>query len=223
MHLGELLLARGLVTNSDVESAVERQEKLGGRIGENLIALGAITRKTLDAALREQYELAKAILAAEDLLTKSKRINGDAHPKTNRVRCLLAVALTTGGRAAEALGVARTALTGHQEALGADHPWTKDSAQAVADALAAIESAASPGEGPAVAARVGAGEQHVAPHVVFGAADDLDAARSIKVANGVDRVAAVGEVTTRFVGKAPLHGQHVGPVMRVIGVLSRRH
>ena len=201
MHLGELLLARGLVTNSNIEAAVARQEKFGGRIGENLIALGAITRKTLDAALREQYELAKAILAAEDLLTKSKRINGDGHPKTNRVRSLLAVALTTGGRAAEALSVARTALTGHQEALGADHPWTKDSARAVTDAAAVIERATSSDQGAA----------------------GSEAPRAVDIADRGGRTAPVGQVTTRFVGKAPPDHGHAGPLKRVIGLLARHH
>jgi hypothetical protein len=199
MHLGELLLARGLVTASNVEAALARQEKLGGRIGENLIAMGVITKRTLDAALREQYELAKAILAAEDLLTKSKRINGGSHPKTNRVRCLLAVALTTGGRAAEALSVGRTAWTGHQQALGADHPWTRDSAQAVADAAAVIERATSLDRG---------GEGSEVPRVV-------------DIADRSDRVAPVGQVTARFVAKPVLRDQHFGPVKRMIGALSR--
>lgn len=223
MQLGELLLARNLITRGALSAALARQEVSGGRIGENLIALGLITKKTLDAALRAQYELAKAILDGEDLLAKAKRILGSSHPKTNRIRWRLAVALIAAGRPEEALSVAQTALSGHEQALGSDHVWTKDSAQVLADARVAVERAASPGEGPAVAARIGTGEQHVAPRVVLGAANNLNAARSIQIADRVDRVAPLGKVTARFVRKPALHGQHVGPFMRIIGVLSGRH
>ncbi len=43
MQLGEMLIARGLVTQAEIDAAVERQVKEGGRLGENLIALGVIT------------------------------------------------------------------------------------------------------------------------------------------------------------------------------------
>jgi hypothetical protein len=216
MLLGDLLLARGLVTNADVEAALARQEKFGGRIGENLIALGVLTRKTLDGALREQYELARAILAGEDSLAKSKRINGTSHPKTNRQRCRLVGALIAAGHPVEALSLAQTALAGHQEALGGDHPWTKDSAQAVADAAAAIERAASSG-GPDVASSGEAGEQHDAI-----TANDRDVARIVDIAERGDRAALVGHVTARFVGKSALDRQQAGHVRRIIGVLARR-
>jgi hypothetical protein len=205
MHLGELLLARGLVTKSDIGIAVARQEKLGGRIGENLIAMGVITKRTLDAALREQYELAKAILAAEDLLAKAKRILGSDHSKANRLRCRLAVALIAGGRPEEALNIAQTALAGHEQELGGDHPWTKESAQAVADAVAAIERAASRCEEPVVPA------------------DDLDAMRGVTTVERADRMAPVGQVTTRFVGKPVHHDERIGPVRRIIGALGMHH
>jgi hypothetical protein len=204
MHLGELLLARGLVTRIDIEVAMAHQEKFGGRIGEYLIAMGVITKKTLDAALREQYELAKAILAAEDLLAKAKRILGGNHSKTNRLRCRLAVALIAGGRPEEALNIVQTALAGHEQELGGDHPWTRESARAVADAVAAIERAASRCEEPVVPA------------------DDLDAMR-VTAAERADRTAPVGQVTTRFVGKSVHHDEHVGPVRRIIGVLGMHH
>ncbi len=48
-----------------------------------------------------------------------------------------------------------------------------------------------PGQRPAVAARVGAGEQHAGRRV---ATDDLDAARPVEVADGADRVAAAREI-----------------------------
>ncbi len=43
MQLGDMLVARGLVTASDVEEALARQVKEGGRLGENLIAMGLVT------------------------------------------------------------------------------------------------------------------------------------------------------------------------------------
>src|SRR5438876_999314 len=43
MRLGEILVARGLVRVSDVETAVRRQHELGGWLGDNLIALGYLT------------------------------------------------------------------------------------------------------------------------------------------------------------------------------------
>jgi len=43
MQLGEMLVARGLVTQADIEEALARQVKEGGRLGENLIAMGLVT------------------------------------------------------------------------------------------------------------------------------------------------------------------------------------
>ena len=42
------------------------------------------------------------------------------------------------GNSAEALSLGAAALAAHETALGADHPWTKESARATADALAAL-------------------------------------------------------------------------------------
>lgn len=43
MQLGDMLIARGLVTQADLESAMARQVREGGRLGENLIAMGLVT------------------------------------------------------------------------------------------------------------------------------------------------------------------------------------
>ena len=43
MQLGDMLIARGLVTAADVEAALARQVSEGGRLGENLIAMGRVT------------------------------------------------------------------------------------------------------------------------------------------------------------------------------------
>src|SRR5579862_4841830 len=43
MQLGDMLVARGLVTPADIETALARQVTEGGRLGENLIAMGLVT------------------------------------------------------------------------------------------------------------------------------------------------------------------------------------
>ena len=43
MQLGEMLIERGLATQADIDAAVEREVKEGGRLGDNLIALGVVT------------------------------------------------------------------------------------------------------------------------------------------------------------------------------------
>lgn len=51
MQLGDLLVARGLVTAADIEAALVRQVKEGGRLGENLIAMGLITADQIAATI----------------------------------------------------------------------------------------------------------------------------------------------------------------------------
>src|SRR5215467_12506003 len=74
-----------------------------------------------------------------------------------------------------------------------------------------------PRRGPAVAARVGAGEQHAGGGV---AADDLDAARAVEVADGPDRMAAACEFAAYRLRKTLLDGQSILAVMRPVGVLA---
>lgn len=42
MQIGELLVAAGLVSQADIDRAVDRQHEAGGRLGPNLVAVGAI-------------------------------------------------------------------------------------------------------------------------------------------------------------------------------------
>jgi predicted ATPase with chaperone activity len=51
MELGDRLVARGLVTPADVEAALARQVKDGGRLGENLIAMGVVTADQIAAVV----------------------------------------------------------------------------------------------------------------------------------------------------------------------------
>lgn len=51
MQLGDLLVSRGLVTPADIEAALARQVKEGGRLGENLIAMGLVTADQIAAVI----------------------------------------------------------------------------------------------------------------------------------------------------------------------------
>ena len=51
MQLGDMLVARGLVTHADIEAALVRQVKEGGRLGENLVAMGLTTADQIADAL----------------------------------------------------------------------------------------------------------------------------------------------------------------------------
>ncbi len=51
MQLGDMLIARGLVTHADIDAALERQTKEGGRLGENLIAMGLVTADQIAAVV----------------------------------------------------------------------------------------------------------------------------------------------------------------------------
>lgn len=47
MRIGELLVAAGLVSESDIARAIDRQHEEGGRLGPNLVAVGAISAEEL--------------------------------------------------------------------------------------------------------------------------------------------------------------------------------
>lgn len=190
MLLGELLVREGLASPADIKNALALQEHFGGRIGNHLVDLGIISREPLEAALRRQYERAMAVLAREDLLARAERRHGPDHPRTHRQRCLLAQALIAAGRLDDALALAQRAYEGHLDALGYEHYWTIDSEQTVVEAAAALNAAMLPGEGPAITARIGAGEQDGVAVAIVLPADDLDAARPVEIADRVDGVAA---------------------------------
>lgn len=52
MRIGELLVAAKLVSQKDVDAALERQLSSGGRLGDNLVELGILDREQLDAFLK---------------------------------------------------------------------------------------------------------------------------------------------------------------------------
>ena len=64
----------------------------------------------------------------ERALAIYEKVLGPEHPNTNRARGSFARFLLVNGNAAEALACGATALEAHKNALGEDHPWTKNSA-----------------------------------------------------------------------------------------------
>jgi hypothetical protein len=61
MAVGELLLAKNLITEDQLKRVLQQQKIAGGRIGDNLIALGYITREKLDTILQEPPPVPKTI------------------------------------------------------------------------------------------------------------------------------------------------------------------
>jgi type IV pilus assembly protein PilB len=55
VQIGELLLERGLITESSLGEALDRQKAEGGRLGYHLVVAGAISEEDLVTILSEQY------------------------------------------------------------------------------------------------------------------------------------------------------------------------
>jgi energy-coupling factor transporter ATP-binding protein EcfA2 len=53
MNVGELLVAKGLVSAADVKRAIEHQTQNGGRLGDSIISLGLLTKEQIDKVLDE--------------------------------------------------------------------------------------------------------------------------------------------------------------------------
>ena len=61
MSIGELLLAKKVIDEHQLEKVTHQQKIAGGRLGDNLVALGYITREKLDAILQEPPPVAKTV------------------------------------------------------------------------------------------------------------------------------------------------------------------
>ncbi len=59
--LGGILVAKGLVTEADIETAVAHQRQHGGLLGQNLVAMGAITQAQLDAVLNSHPRVPRSV------------------------------------------------------------------------------------------------------------------------------------------------------------------
>jgi hypothetical protein len=53
MAIGELLRARGIITEEQLQTVLRQQKIAGGRLGDNLVSLGYISRASLDGILYE--------------------------------------------------------------------------------------------------------------------------------------------------------------------------
>jgi len=61
MAIGELLLAKGIISEDQLKTVLKQQKIAGGRLGDNLVALGFISRGDLEAILQEPPPVAKNI------------------------------------------------------------------------------------------------------------------------------------------------------------------
>ena len=61
MQIGDILLASGLATAEEIESAHRRQKEVGGRLGDNLVEMGVITAKQLESIIHSKPKAPKAI------------------------------------------------------------------------------------------------------------------------------------------------------------------
>jgi hypothetical protein len=72
MLIGDVLVAQGLVTPSDIEAALERQRSQGGILGEHLIAMGKLGPADLERVMKSSPPSPKSIeetgLSLPDLL-----------------------------------------------------------------------------------------------------------------------------------------------------------
>ncbi len=57
MRLGEILIQRKLITEEDLERALELQKERGDKIGKTLVDMGFIAMRDVLAALSEQLEV----------------------------------------------------------------------------------------------------------------------------------------------------------------------
>ena len=72
--LGRILVAKGLITEEQLEEALKVQVIYGGRIGTNLVELGHLDLTTLANALAEQTRFPAA--TAAEAVMNSRRLIG---------------------------------------------------------------------------------------------------------------------------------------------------
>ncbi len=65
VKLGEILIAKGMVTEADIANAMARQQQHGGVLGQNLVALGAVTQEQLDAVLNTRPRAPRTVEETE--------------------------------------------------------------------------------------------------------------------------------------------------------------
>ncbi|MBI5663752.1 MAG: type IV-A pilus assembly ATPase PilB [Nitrospirae bacterium] len=65
--IGQLLVNNKIITETQLNKALELQKKEGGRVGSNLIKLGHLTEETLVEFLSKQYGVPAVALSAQDI------------------------------------------------------------------------------------------------------------------------------------------------------------
>jgi hypothetical protein len=55
-RLGDIVVERGLITNDQLQQALDHQRQTGGKLGEILVELGLLTRMALAGVLSEQWD-----------------------------------------------------------------------------------------------------------------------------------------------------------------------
>jgi hypothetical protein len=133
MRLGEMLIIQGLATQAEIDAALARQQRFGGRIGTHLIALGVLTADQLLHALSSQHASGAVVDLCLPAMEGLESEYGADHPNSFRAHYNLARALLAVGKATDALPHAEAALAGHRASLGSDHPSTINAAQLVID------------------------------------------------------------------------------------------
>jgi predicted ATPase with chaperone activity len=53
MNLGDILVAKGLVSEEDIKRALENQRQNGGRLGESIVALGMLTTEQINKVIED--------------------------------------------------------------------------------------------------------------------------------------------------------------------------
>ena len=91
--VGQILKARGIVREGQIQEALAEKRKQGGLIGQHLVALGHCTAADVTAALAEQVGLAAVDLAR---VRPSPEALAKVDASTAHAYCVLPLELTAG-------------------------------------------------------------------------------------------------------------------------------
>ena len=89
-QVGELLLERQLITQEQLDKALEVQLKEGGLLGQILVKMGFVTDEQIDSCIKEQTENSKKL---ENVLMELGMLSEDnlqaAHERAKKDGCIL--------------------------------------------------------------------------------------------------------------------------------------
>jgi hypothetical protein len=92
LRLGEILIATGQISRSQLDAALERQRRSGRQLGEELLTAGDVNARQLAAGLRVQHRLVSAALAAALSLATGVPIQALAGSSTQSIAVIARVA-----------------------------------------------------------------------------------------------------------------------------------